>query len=101
MDTSYSVHGGRTTVTEVVRPSPIFDSHNLVVEASCIVHRCIRGARDRPVNSPRRLRVGSSTYSTDINNVCFKCCVSWCGVRWCDVMRLVFILINFSIYIFR
>ena len=61
MDTSYGVHGGRTTVTEVVRPSPIV----LFVEASRIVHR---EARDGSVNSPRRLRAGSVTYATDINN---------------------------------
>ena len=66
VDSSYSVHGGRTTVTEVVRPSQYF-IHASVVGASRIVPRCIREARDGSVNSPRLLRVDSTTYATDIN----------------------------------
>ena len=64
MNTSYSFHGGRTTVTEVVRPSPTF-IHASVVGASRIVHQCIREAPDGSKNSPRHLRVGSTTYATD------------------------------------
>ena len=56
VDTSYSVHGGRTTVTEVVRPSPIIFIHASVVEASRIGHRRIRESRDGSVTAPRRLR---------------------------------------------
>ena len=36
------------------------------MEASRVVHRRIREARDGFVNSSRRLRVGSRTYATDI-----------------------------------